>query len=1145
MSNNNTQENFCHLHVHSFYSLLDGASSPDSLVSRAKELGMTAIALTDHNHCGGWLEFKDACDKHEIKPILGCEMYMTRDSSIISSGADNRRELAMIKAIDAGVTIPEKIEHIDSKGKRSMKKTTKTYINEVIKPFAYDTKQYHLVVLAMNQTGANNLIKLQSKASDVGTFNGRFCCDFDMLEKYNEGLIVTSACLGGFIPNLLMQGKEPEAVEFLLKFKEIFGDRFYLEIQPLAVEDQKFVNLKITELAKRYNIKLVATNDVHYALKTDNDDHDSLVCIGTGKKKDDPTRMVYEHDYWVRNYDEMIEAFERHEDLDREDYINALANTNEVSDRVSNDIVLGSPVPLFPKVTVPEGLSNEEYLTLRSFQNLYKYLATHPECDRATYEKRLIEELGIINPKGFAPYFLAIFEIIDYCKAVDIPSGPGRGSAAGSLVLFVNGGTKVVDPIKYDLLFFRFLTKDRKDAPDIDLDFSYYGRPLLMKWIEETHGKSKVCSIGTYTEIGLKSGIKDFGRILGISFDDCNQMSKNIDYISDEEIGFKFKDITRVESDLKDAIEAGNDSLADALQKKQDMIDEMFENHPELFRLIKRFEGCKRGYGVHASGLLVCSEDITDYIPTRKDKEGRTVALLTGPQVERMNLIKLDLLGLKTLDVLDKCIKASNSKATVEDLYIEVEQHLDDPTIFQQVKDKHTEGLFQIESGLFKGLASDMQAENINDICAMLALGRPGPLQASMDKMYAARKNGKEEAVEQIRDTSHITGNTYNTIIYQEQCMLIAKHVAKFDDSQSDSLCRKPLAKKKADLMNIFRKCFIYGKLNTEDPTPDSENDNRPYYDPKCKYGTEILGGMNNGYTEQELSDFYIKLKGYASYLFNKSHSASYSVITVATMFLKERHPSKFYAALLSMQDKEEKVNLYSKLARKANIPVLVPNITTSKLDFIENKDTVLYGLKCIKGIGVGSIPALVDNQPYTSMQDLFDKHTSKSFNKKIGEALIKAGALDSFNANRHELLNEFHEIRKDKVEELNPELYNKRVCMDMEREVLGTSLTYVPWMETLDDGQKFSQELEIIDCIEKISKKNSKYGVTTFNFEGDDIEGMIFGKCYMSASELLNKNVNGRKIAAVEGKKDGNKIMVSSLSIRIIEDEPLSVDYL
>lgn len=1111
--------NFTHLHVHDVYSFLDGAGKIEDNVRRAKELGMTALASTNHNHIGGWLDFKLECEEQNIKPILGCEMYQTWDTNILSLTADERREIAIKKYEEAtGLEIPTKI------GK---KKITKKEIGELIKDYSYDTKQYHLILLAMNQQGINNLIKLQSEAADKCTYNGRFCCDFEMLEKYNEGLICLSACLGGMIPRAIR--KFPSKVdELITNYKNIFGDRFYLEIQPLDVEEQHFVNTEIVKLSQQYNIELVATNDVHYTLEEDYDDHDTLLCIGIGKNKADENRMKYAHEFWVRDYDEMYNALSKH-DINDTIIEKALNNTNIIADRIESNLKIGSSKPLFPKVTLPQGLTPEQYLTLKSYKNLYKYKIKHPEIDILQYEKRLYEELDIINPKGFAPYILKIIENNEYCKSVDIPVGPGRGSAAGSLTLFLNGGTKVVDPIKYNLLFFRFLTKDRKDLPDVDTDFSYYGRDKLIKHLEDVHGQSAISHIGTYTVMGVKSGLKDFGRVLNINFNEMNEITKQIDIITDNAPSVKFKHLDKFETDANIAKLENDLGTYNKLIAKYNAFKEIENKHPELFRLTRKFEGTPRNMGIHASGVLITPTDVTDYVPTRT-VDGTRVTLFTGPQIEQCNLVKLDLLGLKTLDVLDKTIKAVDPTATVDDLYEEIENHLDDDNIFKMMQDKETEGIFQMESNLFKGLCGDITPSNIHDLIVITSIARPGPLSAGLHTQYANRKKGLEESIPPLKNVEDITGDTYNGIIYQEQIMLITKKVAGFNDAQSDSIARKILAKKKDSLMKMFRQCFIFGKLNCNPPSNYNEEEiNQPYYDPQGKYGTPILGAVNNGYSYEELDEFFNNLKGYSSYLFNKSHAACYSVITLCTMYLKKNMTSKFFAALLSMQETVEKIDLYSKTAKNYNINIKVPDVNNSTYDFTEKDGDILYGLKSIKGIGEASIDAIIENRPYENLADLINKVDKKYANKRVVMGLIKSGAFDYCNTNRHELINEFMTIRKDKEEQLVPLAYDRAMCMKFETEYLGTSLTYEPWWQTVQAKDLFEQTFILEETIEKTDKKNNLMGFIKLIHDGLIIEGLVFSTLYKKTRNSFDKEFIHD--ITIQGQKDeSGKIIVKAV---------------
>lgn len=1111
-------DDFVHLHLHTTYSFLDGANKISECIKRLKELGMTTCAITDHNHIGGTIEFQEECKANGIKPILGCEMYQTWDTNTLSLPATERKEIAMQKAREAGVEIPEKING---------KKITQKQINEIIEPYQYDVKQYHLVVLAMNQKGWENLVKLQSESSNKCTYNGRYCCDFELLEKYNEGLIILSACLGGMIPNSIIKGEYERAEELVLRYKEIFGDRFYLEIQPLFNDEQAEANTEIIRLARKHNIQLVATNDVHYTRKEDKDDHDTLLCVGIGKKKSDEDRMHYEHEFWIRSRKEMVEAFARHE-IDEDIVTEALNNTVLIANRIE-DIKLGSDVPLFPEVKVPKGLTPEQYLTQKSYKELYKYLSRNPNLNIVTYEKRLAEELEIINVKGYAPYILKIIENVEFCKENKIPIGPGRGSAAGALTLFVNGATKVVDPIKYDLLFFRFLTKDRVDPPDVDMDYSYYRRDDLINHLEEVHGGDAVCHIGTYTVMGVKSGLKDFGRVLDIPFNVMNAITKEIDVITEEVPGIKFKHLDGYLNDAEQEEADGNVEMATKLRNKYEQFKALEEQYPELFRLARKFEGTPRNMGVHASGILVMPCPVNDYFPTRLDsKTGVRVALLTGPQLESLGAIKLDILGLKTLDVLDKTLKAVDKDLTVDDLYEEIEQHLNDAEIFEQIRNKECEGLFQVESNLFKGLADSMNPEDIKDVCAMLAIGRPGPLSAGMHTAYAKRKSGEEEALAQLRGTDKITEDTYNTIIYQEQCMLISKLVAGFDDSQADSILRKALAKKKADKMELARRLFIYGKINSEPPADyDEENTNQPIYDPKGKYGKPVLGGINNGYTEAELTEFWEKLRGYASYLFNKSHSACYAVITLCTMYLKKKHTGKFLAALLSMQTVTEKIDLYSTVAKSYGINVTTPDANYSDYDFVENNNNILYGLKSIKGVGEASIEYILQNRPYASLEEAIEKVPKKYMNKRVLNGLIKAGAFDYENENRYELLNQMMDIRKDKDDRYDTSQYNKVVCMELENEVLGTSITYTPWFNTVENGDSFIQEFELVSTTIKKDRKGNDMAFVKLKIDGQDISGLVFSSVYKNNQVCFDKEV---KTIKLKGKRSDDKIIIDDV---------------
>ena len=1101
-------KNFVHIHDHTYFSLLDGMGSPEERVLRAKELGMKAIAITDHNHLGGVLEFEKACKKHGIKPIYGVELYWTWNSNEISLTKDKRDELALERALAAGVELPAKVKKSD--------------IKKIIEPYSYDTTGYHIILLAKNQKGWSNLVKIQSEAADKGLFNGRYHCDNEMLRKYSEGLIVTTACIGSVFGRHFKEDKDEVSYRVMSEWIDIFDkEDIYIEIQGLEWKKQGEVNEKLIELASNYDLNIIATNDVHYTNKEDHDDHDTLLCIGTGKLKSETDRMTYDHEFWLRSYDEMIEAFDRYtpEKYSKEEYMNivveALENTNVLADRIDDNINLGSDVPLFTKTDLPKGMTNEKYLTTQCWKALYKYLKKNPSFDRLEYEARLNWELYVINSKGYAPYMLTVEEFITWANNNGCPTGPGRGSAAGSLVLFLMGITKVIDPIQNGLLFSRFLTMDRTALPDVDVDFCYYGRDSVIEHLKDKYGEECVAHIGTYTEMGVKNGLKDVGRVLEIPFSIMNDISKKITEITDDAPSIKFKDLDKLESE-------------DPAKYNQFKILE--SQYSEIFRLARRFEGTKRNFGVHASGVLVTPEAVNEIFPTRT-VDGVKITLYTGPQVEECNGVKYDLLGLKTVSIIDRTLKAVNEDLTWEDLYDAVE--LDDKGVFDMICKKETEAVFQIESDLFKGIISDMQPTHMNDIVVLTSLGRPGPLQAGMHTKYNNRKNGLEEVVMPVHSTEDIVGDTFGTIVYQEQVMAIAKKIAGFDDNQADSYLRKALAKKKIDMMNLCKRWLIHGKINAPIPEGyDNDDPNSTMYDPTGKYGEEIQGAKFNNYEIKDLEAFWLDMEGYASYLFNKSHAACYSYITLLTAYLKKYYPVEFFASVLSIQDSEEKRANYINIAEKMGISVQIPDINLSKEDFtpIAETNKILYGLGSIKGVGDSAIPEIIKNRPYASIEDMITRIPKKALNKRVGTSLILSGACEEFGDNRYALLNDFYTIRKDKVDLYDVNTWCEEECMKHETATLGTPITYKPWWSEVEEGQVVEFLANIEKVYEKVDRNGNMMAFVTVSSNGCVIDSVVFAKTYCSKSDLFDIAFGPKQIM-VKGKKDSkSKLIVSSV---------------
>lgn len=856
-------KNFTHLHLHTSYSVLDGMCKLEELIPKAKSLGMKALAITDHNHLGGTYQFQKICLENDIKPILGYEAYYTEDTSILSLPIEERNKMAADSALKNGAISEAEYEAYFKTG--STKNIKKSDVKKKIEPYAYSTKQYHIIFIAKNQIGWQNLIKLQSESAEKCTFNGRFLCDNDLIRKYSEGIICTTACIANRIARYVNEDKHEEAETLLKTWYEIFGADFYLEIQPLPMKEQVRVNSFYIQMSEKYSIPLIATNDVHYIEKTDHDDHDTLLCIGTGKFKSDWNRMKYSNDFWLRSYDEIIEAFEYQEYKFKEDlpqhYMDkvkeALENTNHVADMVEKNIQIGSKTPLIPQVKLPEGETAEHRLAKRCWKALYN-LALKDEYVKDNlkiYEKRLHEELEVINPKGFASYLLVVDEFITWANKNNCLTGVGRGSAAGSLCLYLLGITKVVDPIKNGLLFSRFLTKDRTAMPDVDSDLMWSQRDNVIHHLEDYYGASHVAHIGTYTIMGVKSGLKDIGRVLEISFDTMNDISKQLDDILDIPQP-KFKDFDNLKEECPNA------------WKKFHRLEEENRN---LFRLARKFEGLHRNFGVHASGILAMPCNVIDKFPIRM-ADGIRTCLFTGPEIDELSALKLDLLGLKTLDIIDQTLKHVDKDMNMDDLIKKMD--FKDPNIYQMLLNKKTEAVFQLESDMFKGIISDVKPDGLADITAITSLGRPGPLSSGLPQQYARRKRGEEEPTPILRGMDDILKEAYGTPIYQEMVMAIGVKAFGFNSNQSDSILRKIIGKKRKDKLEMLRRICKYGKISAEGPEGWHDNPDLAWYDPEEKMGPAIPGGLANNYTEQEMDDFWNVLIGFADYCFNKSHKS-------------------------------------------------------------------------------------------------------------------------------------------------------------------------------------------------------------------------------------------------------------------------------
>ena len=1081
-------KNYIATHVHTDASLLDGLSNIGDLVAKAKSLGMTSLAITDHNSLGNAYAFWNECHANGIKPLLGNELYYTHDTNILSLPVEERDAVAIEKAKENGVEIPAKAKKKD--------------IANLLEPYKYDTKGYHILFIAMNQTGWINLMKLSGEASDKCTFNSRAHCDLDMIRKYNEGLICTTACLGSYLDQCIIRDEMEEAEGHLQELKDIFGDRLFIEIQPFNEEEQIKANLELIRMSKEYDIKLVTGVDSHYVDKSDHYIHDILLCIGTGAKLSDEVRFRFKNEFWFMSYEEVIEHYESQMRLggipNEYEYECAiqesLNNTYVLADMVEDDIKLKSDKPIMPNYEVPKGFTPETYLSTQCWNALYKYLRTSGKQDlRIKYEDRLRHELNVICTKGYAPYFLIVQDFIQWGNSNGCPFGPGRGSAAGSLVAFLLGIVKGTDPIEYDLLFFRFLTMDRKALPDIDSDVSRLDRQKVINYMEHKYGVENTCQVGTWTMVGVKNGLKDVARVLDLPFAEANELTKNFDD------GVTWKDIDALEGEERKAIE-------------------LLENkYSEIFRVARKLDGCKRNCGIHAGGFIAAPQTINTFVPTRTVK-GRKVSMWDKNEVEDAGLCKIDLLGLATTSMINLCTqfieKTTGIKITLDDLYNNRELR-DDPNVLDMISREQTESVFQFESNLFKSIIKQMQPNSFEDCIALTSIARPGPLDAGLDKAFCNGKHGIELLECPLGDFSYLS-KTYNCVIYQEQPMMLVKDIAGFSDNQADSYLRKGMAKGKANLIALCREWFINGKEEDE-------------------HGAAIKGGVANGYDAEALATYFDNLMGSAKYLFNKSHATSYSLNSMITAWLKYYYPVEFYASVLSIQDNEEKrVKYMETIEEQFGITTRCPDINKSTIFFTPDPDTntILFGLNNIKGVGEAALSEIIAGQPYSSLEDFLERTPKKSVNKKVVMSLIKAGAFDCFNQNRYALINEFYRIRKVKDDPYDETLFNSSSYMEFETETLGMPLTVKPWFSNIEMDTCCSFDAKIIKVTEKYDRNNKLMAFIQVETVEDNIplELVVFSSTYARTVNYFDKV--DHEFIHVSGKKsDKAKVIVNKVS--------------
>lgn len=907
---------FTHLHVHTEYSLLDGSCKIKELAARAKELGMDSMAITDHGVMYGVIDFYRAAREVGIKPIIGCEVYV-------------------------------------APGSRFERENTNS-----------EDRYYHLVLLAENDTGYHNLMKIVSKGF-VDGFYYKPRVDYEVLETYHEGVIALSACLAGEVQRYLARGMYEEACRSARHYEEIFGKgNFFLELQDHGISTQKMVNQGLMRMSRELSMDLVATNDIHYILAEDAAAHDILLCIQTGKKVSDENRMRYEGgQYYVKSEEEMRALFPYAQE--------AIDNTHKIAERCNVEIEFG--VTKLPKYEVPEEYDSWSYLNKLCQDGMAK---RYPNDD-GTLQERLSYELGVIHNMGYVDYFLIVWDFIHFARSHDIMVGPGRGSAAGSIVSYCLEITNI-DPVRYDLLFERFLNPERVSMPDIDIDFCFERRQEVIDYVVEKYGKDQVVQIVTFGTLAAKGVVRDVGRVLDLPYARCDAIAKMIP----GDLGMTLEKALKQSPDLREA----------------------YQNDDEVRYLIdmaRRLEGLPRHTSMHAAGVVIGQRAMDEFVPLSRASDGTITTQFTMTTLEELGLLKMDFLGLRTLTVIQNAVRQAEENYGVHLVMEEIDYN--DKDVLASIGTGKCDGIFQLESSGMKSFMKELRPENLEDIIAGISLYRPGPMD--FIPRYLKGKNDKDSITYECPQLEHILGPTYGCIVYQEQVMQIVRDLAGYTMGRSD-LVRRAMSKKKAAVMEKERQNFVYGN--------QEEN---------------VKGCIENGIDEKTANHIYDEMIDFARYAFNKSHAACYAVVAYQTAYLKYYYPKEFFAALMtSVMDNVGKVSEYILTCRQMGIRILPPDINEGQSGFSVSGDAIRYGLSAIKSIGRNVVDEIIrerqNNGLFTSIDDFVERMGGREVNKRTLENFIKAGAMDSLPGNRRqktmiapELLDQKNKDRKNVLE--------------------------------------------------------------------------------------------------------------------------------
>ena len=1073
---------FTHLHVHTEYSLLDGSNKIKEYVKRVKELGMNSAAITDHGVMYGVIDFYRAAKEAGINPVIGCEVYVAPNSRFD-------------KELTGG-----------------------------------EDRYHHLVLLAENNVGYANLVKIVSKGFTEGYYY-RPRVDMEVLQKYHEGIIALSACLAGEVPRLIQKGLINEAKQCALKYKECFGEgNYFLELQDHGIPEQKTVNMTLYSMSQELGIPLVATNDVHYTYEDDVLPHDILLCIQTAKKLSDEDRMRYEGgQYYVKSEEEMRALFPYAQE--------AIENTQKIADRCHVEIEFG--VTKLPHFEVPEGYDSWSYLNELCDQGLKE---RYPEDD-GTLRERLNYELSTIRRMGYVDYFLIVWDFINYAREKGIPVGPGRGSAAGSIVSYCLHITNI-DPVKYQLLFERFLNPERVSMPDIDIDFCFERRQEVIDYVGEKYGADKVVQIVTFGTMAAKGVIRDVGRVMDLPYSYVDGIAKMIP----NELNITIERALELNPDLR------------KLYKEDEQVKTLID-------MSKRLEGLPRHTSMHAAGVVICPKAADEFVPLSRGSDGSITTQFTMTTLEELGLLKMDFLGLRTLTVIRNAVenvKKTNGIALNMD-----EVDYNDPRVLASIGTGKTDGVFQLESGGMKNFMKELKPKSLEDIIAGISLYRPGPMD--FIPKYIKGKNSNEEITYSCKELEPILSPTYGCIVYQEQVMQIVRDLGGYTLGRSD-LVRRAMSKKKQHVMEQERKNFIYG----------NEEENVP-------------GCVRKGISESVAGEIYDEMMDFAKYAFNKSHAACYAVVSYQTAYLKYYYPVEFMAALLtSVIDNSGKVSEYILSCKSMGIAILPPDINQGEAGFSVDGHSIRYALTAIKGVGRPVIERIVSERkargPYLNLEDFISRNAEGELNKRVIENLIKAGAFDTLGGTRKQFMSIYirilDRINNDKKnnmagqislfdivsdeqkEEFDIKLpdvgeYSKEMMLAFEKEVLGIYVSGHPleeyeslWRKNIKntttdflldeeihamrvtDGMKTTIGGLITEKKIKYTKNEQVMAFLTLEDLVGTIEVIVFPKTYSKYGSLLAEDgkvfLSGR--VAGEDERDGKLICEE---VRAFSDVP------